>query len=232
LRLEKYMEAYGIAALSGIPWTGATIDAEAMVEAISEPMIVLNMGCCFFKKYLARKIREYGLVKRGNFVLSSKKRSNVYVDMRRLWSFPKLARIAALLMAAEIKNKVKYATLAGIATGGIPLAAHLSFTLGWPMGYVRPKRKEYGQKRLVEGIDEGAKVVVIDDVSTTGSSILRSIEALEEIGAEVVLAATLLDREEEAEREITSRGVEFISILKLSDVLGSNEESHARRGMR
>ncbi len=217
--LNKYMEAYGIAAISDLPWTGLVLDAEALVEAVSEPMLVLNLGCCYFKNYLVRKLREYGLVKRGTFILSSGKKSNVYVDMRRLWSFPKLARIASLLMAAEIKRKVSFASLAGIATGGIPLATHLSVTLGWPMGYVRPKRKEYGQKKLVEGIEPGQKVVVIDDVSTTGTSLLRSIDALEEIGANVVLAATLLDREEGAETELKNRGVEFVRVLTLSEVL-------------
>ncbi|UXD21719.1 orotate phosphoribosyltransferase [Ignicoccus pacificus DSM 13166] len=213
------MEAYNIAVLSELPWTGSLLDAEALVEAVNEPMLVFNLGCCYFKNYLARKLREYGLVKKGTFILSSGKRSNIYVDMRKLWSFPKLARIAALLMAAEIKKHVSYASLAGVATGGIPLAAHLSVTLGWPMGYVRPKRKEYGQKKLVEGIEPGQKVVVIDDVTTTGNSLLKSIDALEDAGAQVILAAALLDREEGAETDIRNRGIKFVRVLTLTDVL-------------
>jgi len=217
--LNRYMEAYAIAELSELPWTGSYLDAEALVEAITEPMLIINLGCCYFKNYFIRKLREYGLVKRGTFILSSGKKSNIYVDMRKLWSFPKLARIGALLMASEIKREVKYASLAGVATGGIPLATHLSFTLGWPMGYVRPKRKEYGQKKLIEGIEPGQKVVVVDDVSTTGTSLIKSIEALEEVGAEVVLAATLLDREEGARDEVESKGIKFVKVLTLSEII-------------
>ena len=217
--MSRYMEAYNIAMLSDLPWTGSLLDAEALVEAVNEPMLVFNLGCCYFKNYLTRKLREYGFIKKGTFILSSGKKSHVYVDVRRLWSFPKLARIAALLMASEIKKHVDFATLAGIATGGIPLAAHLSVTLGWPMGYVRPKKKDYGQKKLVEGIESGQKVVLIDDVTTTGNSLLKSIEAVEDAGAQVVLAAALIDREEGAEAEIRSRGINFIRILTLSELL-------------
>ena len=139
--------------------------------------------------------------------------------MRKLWAFPKLARVASLLMASLIKEKVKYAALVGVATGGIPLAAHLSVTLGWPMGYVRPKRKEYGQMKLVEGVEEGMKAVVLDDVTTTGKSLAQSIDALRESGIEVVLAASLLDREEGSAHEVGSRGVDFVRLLTLNEVL-------------
>ncbi|HIH89795.1 orotate phosphoribosyltransferase [Ignicoccus hospitalis] len=219
MRLKNYMEAFTIASFAELPWTGSTLDAEALLEAAQDPMAVLNFGRCYIKSYLARRIQECGLVKRGTFILSSGKRSDVYVDMRKLWSFPKLARLAALLMSALIRSKVEYATIVGVATGGIPLAAHLSVTLGWPMGYARPKRKEHGQMRLVEGVEPGQKVVVVDDVTTTGGSLAKTIDALRDFGAEPVLAAALLDREEGSVEEIEKRGVEFIRLLTLNQVL-------------
>jgi len=217
--LERYLAAHTIASISELPWTGAKIDAEALLEASPDPLAIINFGQCYLKSYLARRINELGLVRRGSFILSSGKKSDIYVDMRKLWAFPKLARLASLLMASLLMEKVKYAALVGVATGGIPLAAHLSVTLGWPMGYVRPKRKDHGQMKLVEGIEEGMKAIVIDDVTTTGKSLAQSIDALRDAGIEVVLAATLLDREEGSESMIASRNVEFVRLLTLNEVL-------------
>ena len=219
MKLKNYMEAFAVASFAEVPWTGSTLDAEALLEAAPDPMAVLNFGRCFLKSYLARRIQECGLVKRGTFVLSSGKKSDIYVDMRKLWSFPKLARLASLLLSALILSEVKYATIVGVATGGIPLAAHLSVTLGWPMGYARPKKKEYGQMRLVEGVEPGQKVVVVDDVTTTGTSLAKTIEAVRSVGAEPVLAATLLDREEGSEKKLEEANVKFIKLLTLEQVL-------------
>ncbi len=217
--LDRYMLAHTVASIADLPWTGSKLDAEALLEASPDPLAIINFGQCYLKSYLARKINELELVKRGSFILASGKRSDIYIDMRKLWAFPKIARIASLLMAALIKEKVKYAALVGVATGGIPLAAHVSVTLGWPMGYVRPKRKEHGQMKLVEGVEEGMKAVVLDDVTTTGKSLAQSIDALRESGIEVVLAASLLDREEGSTLEVGSRGVEFVRLLTLNEVL-------------
>ena len=217
--LEKYLAAHMIANLADVPWTGSTLDAEALLEASPDPMAVLNFGNCYLRAYLARRIQECGLVKKGTFILSSGKKSDIYVDMRKLWSFPKLARLAALLLSSLLKSEVDYATVVGVATGGIPLAAHLSVTLGWPMGYARPKRKEYGQMKLIEGVEPGQKVVVVDDVTTTGRSLAQTIDALKEFGAEPVLAVALLDRQEGSEEEIAKRNVKFVKLLTLAEVL-------------
>ncbi len=219
MNLERYLAAHMIANLADVPWTGSVLDAEALLEASPDPMAVLNFGNCYLRSYLAKKIQECGLVKKGMFVLSSGRRSDIYVDMRKLWAFPKLARLASLLLAALIKSEVKYAAIVGVATGGIPLAAHLSFTLGWPMGYARPKRKEHGQMKMIEGVEPGQKAVVVDDVTTTGRSLAQTIDALREYGVDVVLAVALLDREEGSEQEIASRNVKFIKLLTLAEVL-------------
>ncbi len=164
------------------------------------------------KSYLANMLKELGMVKRGKFVLSSGKVSDIYVDLREIWAYHNVARLASLMLAKEIKDRFEYATLVGIATGGIPLASFVSAILGWPMGYVRLSRKGHGMDKLVESIGRGENVIIIDDVKTTGNSINKAYDILTEHGAKVLAAAVILDREEGEAK------VEVLRVLNLRDL--------------
>ncbi len=164
------------------------------------------------KSYAINMLKELGMIKRGKFVLSSGKVSDVYVDLREVWAYHRLARLISLMLAKEIKERFEYATLVGIATGGVPLASFLSMILGWPLGYVRLTKKGHGMDRLVEAVGRGERVIVVDDVKTTGNSINKAVDILTESGAEVLAAAVILDREEGEAK------VDVISVLSLRDL--------------
>ena len=176
---------------------------------------------------LARGLAEIGAVKRGRFVLSSGRESSVYVDLRIVPAHPALYRLALSLLHAEAYPFTsRGAGLLGVATGGVPWAAGLAVLSGAPMGYVRPERKGHGRGRLVEyGLPAGSRVVLVDDVATTGGSLLRAAEAVEREGYTVEAALVLVDRGEGARERLREAGVELRSVLGLAELMEALEEA-------
>ena len=159
----------------------------------------------------------------GDFKLSSGGRSRYYVDVRRVWGDPaassRLVDLAAAYIAAV---GLDFDVVAGVATGGLPLAALLSERLAVPMAYVRVERKGHGLGRLVEGAPvAGRRVLVVDDVATTGGSLARAVEALREEGAVVEDAFVVVDRGEGAAGRLGGVGVRLHALTTLSLVAGA-----------
>ncbi|TCT26837.1 orotate phosphoribosyltransferase [Melghiribacillus thermohalophilus] len=122
------------------------------------------------------------------FTWTSGIQSPIYCDNRLTMSYPELRRAIAQGFAEKIKKTYpKTEVIAGCATAGIPHAAWVSEILNLPMVYVRSKAKSHGKQNQIEGkIHEGQKVVVIEDLISTGKSSLQASTALEEAGARVL----------------------------------------------
>ncbi|MBF2672154.1 orotate phosphoribosyltransferase [Listeria seeligeri] len=127
------------------------------------------------------------------FTWASGIKSPIYCDNRLTLGFPKVRQFIAAALAEKIKeNFGDVDVIAGTATAGIPHAAWVSDLLDLPMVYVRSKAKEHGKGNQIEGpISKGQKVVVIEDLISTGGSSLKAVEALEEAGAEVLGIAAI-----------------------------------------
>ncbi|MBC1424677.1 orotate phosphoribosyltransferase [Listeria seeligeri] len=127
------------------------------------------------------------------FTWASGIKSPIYCDNRLTLGFPKVRQFIAAALAEKIKeNFGDVDVIAGTATAGIPHAAWGSDLLDLPMVYVRSKAKEHGKGNQIEGpISKGQKVVVIEDLISTGGSSLKAVEALEEAGAEVLGIAAI-----------------------------------------
>ncbi|MBC1472170.1 orotate phosphoribosyltransferase [Listeria seeligeri] len=127
------------------------------------------------------------------FTWASGIKSPIYCDNRLTLGFPKVRQFIAAALAEKIKeNFGDVDVIAGTATAGIPHAAWVSDLLDFPMVYVRSKAKEHGKGNQIEGpISKGQKVVVIEDLISTGGSSLKAVEALEEAGAEVLGIAAI-----------------------------------------
>ncbi|MBC1550304.1 orotate phosphoribosyltransferase [Listeria sp. FSL L7-1434] len=127
------------------------------------------------------------------FTWASGIKSPIYCDNRLTLGFPKVRQFIAQSLAEKIQQTFgKVDVVAGTATAGIPHAAWVSDLLDLPMVYVRSKAKEHGKGNQIEGpIAKGQKVVVIEDLISTGGSSLKAVEALEEAGAEVVGIAAI-----------------------------------------
>lgn len=139
---------------------------------------------------LASKLLETGAVRiqpESPFTWASGLRSPIYCDNRILLSYPEIRTGLVDLMVKVIKDFQLFDTVAGVATAGIPAGVLLADRLKMPFAYVRAKPKEHGRQNLIEGsISPDAKVLVIEDLISTGMSSLQAVDAIRQVPAQVV----------------------------------------------
>jgi len=174
---------------------------------------VQQAGCACMDRDLARAIYERSHLQ-GDFLLRSGQRSSVYFDKYLFECEPALLRRIADRMAQLVPSDAE--VLAGLELGGIPLVTALGLATGMPMAFVRKKAKSYGTCKLAEGAPiEGRRVVVIEDVVTSGGQVAESIAALIERGARVDFALCVIDREQGGRELLASNGVELRSLFTM-----------------
>ena len=158
----------------------------------------------------------------GEITLSSGETSQFYFDMRRTACDPEGSNlIAELILDSLAGEDVDF--IGGLEVGAVPIVAGISqksFQAGRPIPafYVRKKPKEHGTRRAIEGqIKEGSRVVIVDDVTTTGGSSLKAVEAAREFGCTVVKVITVVDRLEGAAEAFAANGCEFEALLRADE---------------
>jgi orotate phosphoribosyltransferase len=170
---------------------------------------------------LASRVREAALLE-GDFVLSSGKKSRFYVDKYLFSTEPDLLRD----LAYEISTKLPADTqrLAGIELGAVPLVTAVALHGDLSYVIVRKAAKEYGTGNRVEGrpLEVGEKVVLIEDVVTTGAQALRAMEILEEAEAKVLGILAVLDRREEGSAYLG--GYPFGALLGMEDLVVAGQD--------
>ena len=154
------------------------------------------------------QLYKLGIIKFGEFTLSSGKKSTFYINLRELPSYPELFRCIMEKLLGKIDVK-PYDAICGIATGGIPFAAYIAFKYKKPLIYVRKKRKEYGAEDLIVGKASGKHVLVVDDVATTGRSLIHAINVLRENGALVDKVAVIVLRNKKAIDDLNKLSVKL-----------------------
>jgi orotate phosphoribosyltransferase len=165
---------------------------------------------------LARRVHEASHLT-GTFVLRSGATSNEYFDKYRFESDPRLLRELAEAMAGLLPEGAD--GLAGLELGGVPLATVLSQITGLPAGFVRKQAKPYGTRRLAEGFDvAGRRLVVVEDVVTSGGAVVGSCRALRAEGAEVAVALCVIDREAGGRANLADIGVELRPLFTMTQL--------------
>jgi len=162
---------------------------------------------------------EVGCVKFGNFTLASGKQSPVYLDLRRLVSYPEVLDLA---VEAYIDTLVKlnYDFLAGVPYAALPIASIASSKLRQPMVYPRKEAKQHGTGQLVEGVfEQGQRAVMVEDVITSGGSLLTTRDALQSVGLVADQAVVLVDREQGGVHALAEQGMQVYPVLKFSEIL-------------
>ena len=162
------------------------------------------------------------------FTLASGKRSRHYFNMKPTMLDPEGAYLIANLILDEIeKIGLQFDAIGGLELGAIPIAsaiAPLSHIRGTPINafIIRKKAKDHGTKSLIEGLPKGQtlkdkSIVILEDVTTTGGSAIKAIQAVREEGAKVEHTITILDREEGARKAFATIDIKLINILSKSD---------------
>ena len=155
----------------------------------------------------------------GMFTLSGGRISPYYLDLRVIPSFPDAFRTCSELLAKSAKSIEGIDKIGGIPTGGLPWASVLAYTLSKPLVYTRKDIKLHGREKTVEGIlTPGERVLLIDDVITTGKNILTALQSIRGEGGVVEDALVLLDRQEGGEQHLMKEGVKLHSVTKISTV--------------
>lgn len=134
------------------------------------------------------RIKAIKLQPNEPFTWASGWKSPFYCDNRKTLSYPDIRTFVKVGMVhAILKHFPEADVIAGVATAGIPQAALIADVLNMPLIYVRSKPKDHGLENLIEGeMKEGAKVVVIEDLISTGGSSLKAVEAIRKAGGDVV----------------------------------------------
>ena len=175
-----------------------------------------------FVKEFATFLHEKGAIKFGDFTLSSGKKSSYYVDLRMVASFPHQFRKMIKHLQNQIIEKVgleNFDYIVSIPTGGLVIASSLAFEIVKPLIYVRNKPKEYGTSKSIEGfIEPGKKVLMIDDVATTGGSIINAIESLKEAGIIVSDSFVIINRMEGATESLEAKGVKMHQLTDIFEI--------------
>jgi len=168
---------------------------------------------------LADGILAAGCVKFGQFTLKSGLQSPIYMDLRQLVSHPALLAEAGRAYVHVLRG-LTFDRIAALPYAGLPIGTAVSLAGGWPMIYPRRETKSYGTAAAIEGEHHpGERVVVIDDLATTGGSKFEAIEKLERAGLVVEDVVVLIDRESGAQEALAAAGYTFHPIVRLTDLL-------------
>ncbi len=174
------------------------------------------------KERMANILYKIDAIKFGVFQLSSGKHSPYYIDLRVIPSFPDAFREICDTYAQQIIAEIgtsNFERVAGVPIAGIPFASQIAYNLKKPFLYVRKDVKLYGRERRVEGIlVSGDKVLLIDDLLTTGLTLKNAAEAIRAEGGVITDVVVFLDREEGGKETLEQSGLKLHSLLKISEV--------------
>ncbi len=167
--------------------------------------------------WLAIELYRKGMVKIGQFKLSSGLESPFYIDLRKLYSYPEIIE-TVVNAAINTINLDEYDNIAGIATSGLALASFIACKARKPLSYVRIERKEHGTKSLVEGDVASKNILIVDDVATTGGSLEHAYLALREHGGNPTGVFVVIDREQGARERLGRYGLRFYLLLTAKEL--------------
>ncbi|MBD3189398.1 MAG: orotate phosphoribosyltransferase [Candidatus Heimdallarchaeota archaeon] len=174
------------------------------------------------KEQIIKVLEQTGALKFGEFTLASGAKSKYYIDMRVIPNYP---REFDLLIEQAVeylqKNCSQIEGIVGIPLTGIPFGVLIAYKLGKPFYLLRKEPKEYGLKKMIEGeIEKGQRILIVDDLITSGGSKVYAIEALREIGAEVKDVFLFIDRTPDGlaafEKE---QGIKVHYLINAEDIL-------------
>jgi orotate phosphoribosyltransferase len=173
------------------------------------------------REKLIQQLKDCGAIKFGRFVLTSGALSDYYIDIKKASTEPKTLRLIAQEMSSYTKG---YDMLAGMELGAVPLVVALALETDIPYVIIRKEKREHGTGKQIEGGDvKGKSVLIVEDVTTSGGSVVKTIQILRENQAVVEKVLTVVDREAGAKETLKKLEVQFIPLVSVSEILKNKE---------
>lgn len=183
-----------------------------------------------FVKEFSTFLHENGAIKFGDFTLSSGKKSSYYIDLRIVPSFPHQFRKMIKHLQNEISENIgldNFDYLVSVPTSGLVIASALATETVKPLIYVRNKPKGYGTSKSIEGhFESGKKALMIDDVATTGGSVISALKSLKDAGIVITDAFVIVNRMEGADKALESEGVKMHDLANILEITNSLHEQN------
>jgi len=170
---------------------------------------------------LSATLKACGAFERGQFVLASGQKSSFYIDIKKASCNPQVLReMARKIAAAGVEEDL----LSGMELGAVPILAAASLETGVPFLIVRKKSKGHGTDNRIEGVHRrGQRVLVVEDVTTTGASVVETVRVLREAGLSVDRAIVVVDRDQGATRALSDIGVRLEALVSVRELLSEAE---------
>jgi len=169
-------------------------------------------------KELVDQLKSCGSIQYGHFVLTSGAVSDYYVDIKKASTNPGVLNTIATQMKNIIKNK--YDLIAGMELGAVPLIVALSLQTNIPFVIIRKQKRDHGTGKQIEGESvKDKKVLIIEDVTTSGGSVVNTIQILRQNNATLDKVITVVDRESGAQEKIEKLNLEFHPLVTVNDIL-------------
>jgi orotate phosphoribosyltransferase len=165
---------------------------------------------------LIRLLRDSEAVRFGEFTLTSGQKSDVYVDIKRVWTRPERLRPLAEAFASRVGDAE---VLAGVELGAVPLVVATALATGLPYVVIRKAARDHGMRRRFEGeLPPGSRALLLEDVTTTGGSLVEAVAVLREAGARIDRAVAVVDREAGASGRLADAGVRLEALVTFAEL--------------
>lgn len=190
----------------------------AAAQKLCEDINRIRLGKSGSEEFAVALVKSH-CVRFGNFTLKSGKKSPIYLDLRRLVTHPSILRMVAYEYIKLLRT-LSFDRIAGLPYAALPIATAISVEMNVPLVYPRREAKTYGTKAEIEGdYNKGDRVVIVDDLVSTGETKVEAIEKLKAAGLEIVSIVVLIDREMGASKFLGDLGYNLRAVVTLSQLL-------------
>jgi orotate phosphoribosyltransferase len=166
---------------------------------------------------ILRELVKENIIQRGEFKLKSNQTSNIYINLKNIISFPKLNLQICDMIYSKIRDDNNL--ICGTPYGAVPFSSYISIKHNIPMIFIRKEQKDYGTKKLVEGnYNQNDKVILIEDVVTSGNSVFETASKLEEHGVIVSQIITVFSRNDNKCLKFKDIPIEYLFHISDLDV--------------